>query len=69
MSERARALADRFEQANATFVGVVVGLSPAQWGAYCPEEERTVAALARHVADAYTLESEAFRALAEGRPV
>lgn len=69
MSERADALAARFEQANETFVGVVAGLSPAQWGADAPPEARTVAALARHVADAYALESAAFRALAEGQPV
>ncbi|HEV2109042.1 MAG TPA: DinB family protein [Thermomicrobiales bacterium] len=69
MSERAQTLADRFEQANEEFVAVVSRLSEAQWRAYCPEEDRTVAALARHVAVGYAVEIDAFRALAEGQPV
>lgn len=69
MSERARALADRFERANEEFVAVVAALPEATWRALCPDEGRTVAALARHVAFGYAVEVEAFRAIAEGQPV
>lgn len=69
MSERARELADRFLEASEAFAAEVERLSPAQWRAFCPGEGRTAAALARHVAWGYEVEIEAFRAMAEGRPV
>ena len=69
MSERARELADRFQQVSEAFAAEVERLSPSQWGAFCPDEGRTVAALAHHVAWAYGAEIEAFRAMAEDRPV
>lgn len=69
MSERARELADRFLEASEAFAAEVERLSPAQWRAFCPEEGRTAAALARHVAWGYEVEMEAFRAMAKGRPV
>jgi hypothetical protein len=67
MSERARELAERFEQTAEAFADEMARLSPAQWGTFCPDEERTVAALARHVGVAYGFEIGAFAAMAEGR--
>jgi hypothetical protein len=69
MSARARELADRFQQVSEAFADEVARLSPLQWRAFSPEEGRTVAALAHHVAWAYEAEIEAFRAMAEGRAV
>jgi hypothetical protein len=68
MSARAHALADRFQQVAEAFALEVERLSPQQWQASCPEEGRTVAALAHHVAWAYMVEMEAFLAMAEARP-
>jgi hypothetical protein len=61
-------LADGFERANHEFVAVVAHLAPAQWQTVCSNEQRSVAALARHVASGYAVERDAFRAMAEGRP-
>lgn len=69
MSEHARELADHFQRVAEAFAVEVERLSPRQWRAFCAAEERTVAALARHVAWAYEVESVAFRAMAEGRHV
>ncbi len=68
MSKRAQELADRFERVAERFASVVEGLDAVQWRAWCPNEERTVAALARHVAMGYEVEIEAFQALADGQP-
>lgn len=68
MSERAKELANRFEEVAERFARVVEALDPAQWQVWCPNEERTVAALARHVAMGYVVEIEAFQALANGKP-
>jgi len=69
MSDQAQALAERFERAHKAFVATVLNLSDAQWQTYCPEEERTVAALTWHVASAYGVETAALRAMAIGQPV
>ena len=69
MSERARELADRFERVAEAFAAEVERFPPERWRAFAPEEGRTVAALAHHVAWAYEVEIAAFRAMAEGRPV
>lgn len=69
MSPRAHELAEEFERASQAFVAVVERLAPEQWRAFCPDERRSVAALARHVAGGYAVECEAFRAMAAGRPV
>jgi hypothetical protein len=68
VSERAEALARRFERAHAEFVAVIAHLSDDQWQTVCADEQRTVAALAHHVAVAYTFEIDAFAAIADGRP-
>jgi hypothetical protein len=69
MSDRAHELAERFERASEEFAAEVERLSPEQWLTLCPEEQRTVAALARHVGMAYGFEMRAFSAMAEGRSV
>ncbi|HET9017774.1 MAG TPA: DinB family protein [Thermomicrobiaceae bacterium] len=69
MFDRARALAGRFEQASEEFAVAMAGLSDAEWRTLCPGEERTVAALAHHVAFGYAVEVPAFRAMAFGEPV
>jgi hypothetical protein len=67
LSERAAAHAERFERAHQEIVATVANLSEADWVLLCPNENRTVAALAHHIADAYLFEIEAFRAMAERR--
>jgi hypothetical protein len=67
MAERARILADRFEQAVAEFVLVVEGLTRAQWQTLCPNEERSVGVLARHVAFGIPFEMDVFREIAAGQ--
>ncbi|HUZ00810.1 MAG TPA: DinB family protein [Thermomicrobiaceae bacterium] len=69
MSARARELAERFEQASESFAAAVERLSDEEWHTRCPGEERTVAALAHHVAWGYAVEARAFRAIALGEPV
>ena len=69
MSELARELANHFHRVAEAFAGEVERLSPRQSRAFCSEDERTVATSAHHVAWAYEAEIEAFRAMAEGRPV
>src|SRR5687768_6231046 len=66
MSERALSLATRFEHANDRFIAFAEGLSEGQWVTLCPSEERTVAALAHHVAWGYDAEMEAFGSFARG---
>ena len=68
VAERAENLARQFEEVSAAFAAEMERLSPAQWTAFSPEEGRTVAALARHVAWAYEAEMGIFVAIAEGRP-
>lgn len=64
---RALELATRFEQMHQEFTAELEGLTDEQWRTFCPGEERTVAALAHHIAWGYGVESGAFRAMAEGR--
>ena len=67
MSTRAEQLASQFEQANEEFITFITGLSAEEWLTVCPTEERTLAALAYHVAGGYLFEINAFRAIAEGQ--
>jgi hypothetical protein len=66
MVARAQELAERFERAVAEFAGAVEGLSDEQWLTTCANEERTVAALTRHVAIAIPFEMRVFHAFARG---
>jgi hypothetical protein len=67
MSERARALAEQFEQAVDEFIQVVDELSDAQWRLQCPTEQRSVAVVTRHVAFGIPFEMDVFREIAAGR--
>ncbi len=68
MSERAEALARRFERAHQEFVSVVEPLSEEQWRTFCPDDQCTVAALTCHVAIAIPFEVRFFTAIADGQP-
>jgi hypothetical protein len=68
MSDRAEALARRFERAHREFIDVVEPLPTDQWLAYCPDDQCTVAALAHHVAIAYPFLVRIFTAIAAGEP-
>ncbi|HEU0115905.1 MAG TPA: DinB family protein [Thermomicrobiales bacterium] len=50
MSERAQALADRFEQANQAVIDAVEAAPDDAWSRMCEGEQCTVAALAYHIA-------------------
>lgn len=67
MAERAKVLADMFEQAVDEFVSTVEGLSAEQWRMLCPDEERSVGVLTRHVAAAIPFEMTVFREIAGGQ--
>lgn len=66
MAERSQALAERFEQAVAEFIGAVEGLSEVQWQMVCPNEERSIGVLTHHVAAAIPFELAVFREIAAG---
>lgn len=69
MSDRAQALADRFEAANDDVIAFVEGVSDEGWGATCPGEQCTVAALACHVGASHDgLVMALVRPIAEGTP-
>jgi hypothetical protein len=68
MSQRATELADKFRGASLEFEQFVSGLSQSQLEAMVEEEKRTVAAMARHIAWAYEIESASFRGMAGGNP-
>jgi hypothetical protein len=67
MAERARVLAETFEQAVSEFISTVEGLSEEQWQMMCPNEERSIGVLTRHVASGITFEMHVFRKIAAGR--
>ena len=69
MSKRAEAIADRIDQVTEALAGYVESLSEAEWQTVVPNEERTVAALVRHVADVFPFFIDWARALAEGKPI
>jgi uncharacterized damage-inducible protein DinB len=69
VSERARTLAEQFEQANEQFVAVVEALPDERWREQCHDEARPVCAVARHIAEAYQIELDAFRVIAAGEPL
>jgi uncharacterized protein (TIGR03083 family) len=66
MSERARALADRFEQANRELIATVEGLSDAQWKAKTASEGWSVGVVAHHVAGGHMGISGAVQKIANG---
>jgi len=69
MSTRANALADRLEQGAAQLASYAEGLSDAEWGTICPNEQRPVGVLIHHVASAYPVEVDLIQVLASGKAV
>ena len=65
-SARALELASRFDAALEAFIAYIETLAPSQWLALVTAEERTVAALAHHIAWALSFEIEAFKVIAAG---
>ena len=55
MSERASALAERFERENEQFIAAVEALSDAEWRSRCEAEGWSVGVAARHVASSHAL--------------
>ena len=68
MSERARALADRLEQANNEMIAVVERASEADWQADCPNEGRTVGVTAHHLAGGLKAIAGWVHGIATGQP-
>ena len=63
---RAEELAAALERAVDEFAGLLEGLSEAEWRTVCPGEQRSVAALAFHVAKGIPFEMAYFRQFAAG---
>jgi hypothetical protein len=66
-SARALELAARFVAGNDAFIAFLESLTLSQWLTLVAGEERTVAALAHHVAWAMLFEVDAFETIAAGR--
>ena len=69
MSERAQELAARFEKANDEFIAIVQGCTDEQWHTSVPDDGRSVALVAHHVAGAYRAIASWVRMIAEGQPL
>jgi uncharacterized damage-inducible protein DinB len=69
MSERAEALAKRFEQVNDELIAAVEGCSDEQWRKTCSGEQWSVAVTAHHVASSHGPIAGAVQALATGQPL
>ncbi len=69
MSLRAQQLESQFREANEEFSTFLAGLTDADLSRVCPNEQRTIAALARHVAGAYRYELRYFQGIADGAPL
>lgn len=67
-SPKATELASEFETTAENFARFLEELSPEQWSTTVPGEERTVAALARHIGWGFGYEMIAFTAFSEGGP-
>jgi hypothetical protein len=65
-SRRAEELAALYEAKHAEFVAFIESLTDQQWLTFVPNEERTVALLAHHVAWGYRVEMEPFHRMALG---
>ncbi len=67
MTRRSAALAATFEQVIDDFIVTVEGLSDEDWKMRCPNEERSVGVVVKHVAIGIPFEMEVFREIAAGR--
>ncbi|MEX0785202.1 MAG: DinB family protein [Dehalococcoidia bacterium] len=66
MSQRAEALAAKFEQANNDVIAAVEGCSDGQWSATCEAEAWPVSVTAHHIAGGYPLIAGLAQAMAGG---
>jgi hypothetical protein len=69
MAETVQALIQRFEQVNGEVVAFVEGCDEQQWQTEVPEEQRTIAVVAHHVAGAYPAVAGWVTSLAHGQAV
>lgn len=69
MSERALALAERFEQINGEVMAFVDRCSEATWRTPCAAEGQSVGVVIHHVATAYMAEINCIHAFATGQPL
>lgn len=67
-SDRARALAWRFRQANDALIATIEGCSPEQWRAVCADTGWTVGVQAHHIAAGEAAIAGVARAVADGHP-
>lgn len=67
-SERARALAWRFERANEALIATIEACSPEQWRASCADTGWTVGVQAHHIAEGEAAIAGLVRDAAAGRP-
>lgn len=69
MSERAKALADQFDQANGDLIRTVEKSSEAQWKATCAGEKWPVGVTAHHVAGGHETIAGIVQQIATGQPL
>jgi hypothetical protein len=69
VSKRAEALAERIARGHDELIAFVEAHSEADWGTYCPNEDRTVGVLVHHVASVLPAELDLIKAVASGRPI
>jgi hypothetical protein len=69
MSERVKALAERYRQANVEFLTLIDGLSEEQWKKPCPNENRTVGVVAHHIATNSVIIAEWAKQLGNGQAI
>jgi hypothetical protein len=68
-SARAEELARQFEQVNDEVIAFVEACDDAAWKATCADDERTVGAVAQHIADGHRGVTQWVSTLAAGQPV
>lgn len=66
MSEQAKRLAQRLEQANRQLIALIEACSADDWRKFVEKEGRTVGVVAHHVGAAYLVETELIEGLARG---
>jgi uncharacterized damage-inducible protein DinB len=69
MSEQAKGLADRFDQANADLIRMIENASESQWKAICAGEKWSVGVTAHHVAMGHRGIANIVQKIATGQPL
>ena len=69
MGRRSDSLADRIEAGAEALAAFVEALSPADWGAMVPNDERSVGTIVHHVASAYPTEVQLAQSMAAGNAI